>query len=151
MVRLLPPHSFFAAVYVGFQGSGFCVRRRRCHYVASYNPPLSSDEGLYRVHAQTEYYYERDRTPDYVTDWRGELAVVVREDSVWVDMYLANDVGGAVGFSALGQIVDSQFDLVSADGENRLTGRLQNGMLIAEWIDQRDSGRFQGTLIAERF
>jgi hypothetical protein len=65
-------------------------------------------------------------------------------------MYLVNDAGGDTRFVAWGQMTGSQFDLVSSDGKSRLKGRLRNGVLDAEWIDEREGGRFQGTLSAER-
>ena len=116
-----------------------------------YNPPLSSDEGLYRVDIRTKYYYSRNRASDGTTDWQGQLAVAIQGDSIWVDMTLVNDAGGDIGFSAFGQMADSRFDFVSADGKRRLTGRVRNGVLVAEWIDQRDGDSFRGTLVAERF
>ncbi len=117
-----------------------------------YAAPLSVNDGLYRVKSQTDYYPSRGRRPSgKLTNWTGELAVAVAGDSIWVDMHLVNDVGGSVLFRAWGQTRDSDFDLVSHDGDKRMKGRLRNGVLVAEWTDRRDGARFHGTIAAERF
>jgi hypothetical protein len=110
---------------------------------------LSSRNGLYMLGTRTEFWSGRKATGNF-TDWVGEAAVMVANDSIHVDLYLKNDAGGTSYAYFTGPLgADGRFAL--RDPTHELTGRLASGRFMAEWIDRRiDSGSFRGTMQGRR-
>ena len=105
---------------------------------------LAARNGLYDLQVRTAYTLE-GRHVEYI-DWTGDAALVLANDSVFVDLWLENTDGGNVGTFAAGPIdANGSFDLVSSRGKS-LRGRLRAGRFTAEWVDPRDRGVFRGTL-----
>jgi S1-C subfamily serine protease len=113
--------------------------------------PLSRNDGLYRVSVRTRYMTPAGVITDAWTQWNGELAVAVTQDTINVSMYLGNQAGGSLHFVARGPLlVNGRFDLKGQDG-SRLLGSINNGVLDAAWRDEREKGAaFLGSLHAER-
>jgi hypothetical protein len=114
-----------------------------------YTNALSNSGGLYRAQVRTQWMSTGGVASNSFTDWSGNAAVVVANDSVWIDLALSNASGGTVslyGASALG--TNNTFDIWSSPANRRLQGSVSRGLLTAQWTDIRDIGRFVGTLQA---
>jgi S1-C subfamily serine protease len=112
---------------------------------------LSYSSGLYRTRVRTQWASTEGVISSTFTDWGGNVAVVVANDSVWVDLSLSNADGGTIalfGSSALGS--NSSFDIWSVNHNRHLQGSVSGGVLSAQWTDYRDVGRFYGPLQATR-
>jgi S1-C subfamily serine protease len=108
--------------------------------------PLSNNSGLYDVQARTWMHFE-DLTPSSVR-WTGEAAVVIANDSIYVDLFMTNDSGGTTSATGSDALRDGRFDI--ANDDERLTGSVVNGQLRFEWKDVREWGRYEGTVIGRR-
>jgi hypothetical protein len=111
--------------------------------------PLSRSDGLYVATSRT-YYESNGRRLDDPSDWSGEVAVAFAAGTIYVDLYLTNERGGTTSFYASGPLNGDAFTLKERKGST-LVGTLRNGVLRAQWRDQRDGGAaFVGTLRADR-
>ena len=124
-----------------------------------YEIPLSRQTGLYNVSVRTRTYESDDAREPFgsYTDWSGDMAAIVTNDSIFVVVMLANATGGSSGFTAAAPI-DSEGDfqiVLSPAGYPgqvyRLTGHSRSGVIAGTWYDRRKNGyRFEGTFQAVR-
>lgn len=144
----------FQAEGGGFFAEGrFTFEKREFVSVISAEPyrlPLSSEDGLYRATVRTRYRARGREGSDYL-EWTGDLAVAFANDSIYVDLALYNASGGSTAFFATGRLIAGErFDLSDSSG-SRLTGSVRDGLLTADWTDQRENGAaFVGRLRADR-
>ena len=107
--------------------------------------PMSRDDGLYVAKVRTTV-----KAPSSPIDWSGDMAVAFAAGTMYVDLVLHNAGGGSTGFTAKGRLRDDAFDL-SDDSGSRLHGTVRNGVIRADWVDQRKNNvAFKGSLVAER-
>jgi S1-C subfamily serine protease len=113
---------------------------------------LTSNAGLYELTSRTLWQNGKASKPSgQPLDWTGEAAVVITRDSIWMDLYLENAKGGNTGAYFHGALPsDGHFALRNEAGK-RMTGRVQDGHLHADWTDPRDDGSsFVGTIEGSR-
>jgi hypothetical protein len=108
---------------------------------------LSAPTGLYAVTGQTARHVTGFREAG-LTTWSGEAAVVSVRDTVWIDLFLTNDMGGTASATMAGPVRDSEFDL-EREG-TRLHGWVDHGAFQVEWVDRREWGRYEGSLTGRR-
>lgn len=138
----------------GFYAEGrFTFEKREFLSVMNAEPfrlPLSSEDGLYRATVRTRYRARGRDGTDYL-EWNGDLAVAFANDSIYVDLALYNSLGGSTAFFASGRLLAGErFDLSDSSG-SRLIGSVRDGLLTADWTDQRENGgAFVGRLRADR-
>ena len=110
---------------------------------------LSLRDGLYRLSTRTQFKSNQyGQVGDYF-DWSGEAAIVVANDSVYIDMYLENSKGGGA-LGTFSGALDHQGGFDLRNGGRSLKGILASGRLSAYWIDSRDTGQFEGVLDGRR-
>lgn len=111
----------------------------------------SFNSGTFDVSLASNWYSKEETRSSSPTNWNGSAAIVVLNDSAFVDMVLRNDTGGTTAFTATGPIDGTgAFSLATSIGST-LVGTLRAGLLSAEFRDQRDDGSsFRGTLRAVR-
>ncbi len=110
-------------------------------------PSLKATTGLYELSADTKAY--EGVTAGRSVAWTGEGAIAVANDSVYVDLYLSNDAGGSVSAVGEAPLVGTRFE-ITTDNDVYLAGTIANGKLTASWVDERDWGRYKGTLTGRR-
>jgi len=119
--------------------------------VAPYLAPLSDNSGIYGIEAHT--YFRPNETKEQLPnrlDWSGSSAVIIADDTIYVDLTLRNDLGGTKSFLASGRLQsDGAFELGN-DAGDYLRGKVRAGMLQATWHDQRSTGTFDGSLAGTR-
>jgi len=137
----------------GFVASSIQVYRGdtlRYNIVASPTSiPLSEKFGLFDASVRTTFTNTNGYSSGDVTDWRGDMAVAISADSIRVDLWLTNDAGGTTAMDAVGPITTDGSFAIASNG-SRLRGHIQAGRVIADWEDNRDTGRFAGRLDASR-
>lgn len=116
---------------------------------------LDAANGLYAASCSTQTLGsisvggERFQTKREGPDWIGEVAIIVADGQVHVDLFMKNSAGGSTRMNASGPISEGRFEI--RDGGRRLTGTLVAGRMSAQWVDERSADlRFEGTLRAER-
>jgi S1-C subfamily serine protease len=111
---------------------------------------LSSSTGLYTAEVRTTS--ESSSYGTSTTDWTGKLAVGFAHDTVYVDLYLENTLGGNVTLTGRAPLRDHErFRITSRDGLTSLEGWVKDGSLAGDWIDRRKSGTtYSGRLMARR-
>jgi hypothetical protein len=113
---------------------------------------LSSNTGLYTAEVRTTFESSSYGTSPNPTDWTGKLAVGFANDTVYVDLYLENTLGGNVTLTGYAPLRDHErFRITSRDGLRSLEGWVKDGSLAGDWIDRRKSGTtYSGRLMAKR-
>ena len=110
-------------------------------------PSLKSTTGLYELSADTKAY--EGVTAGRSVAWTGEGAIAVANDSIYVDLYLSNEAGGSVSAVGEAPLVGTRFE-ITTDNDVYLAGTLVGGKLTASWVDERDWGKYKGTLTGRR-
>ena len=113
--------------------------------------PRTNPNGLYSVHMEGRV--ERPgESPKVVVTYAGEAAIVVADDSVYVDISATGSDAKptSLRFSTLIQ-ADGRIEYRASQGGARFSGYLRAGVLEGEWLRQQTSnGTLVGTLRAER-
>jgi hypothetical protein len=109
--------------------------------------PLSNSSGLYDVEASTFMHYE-DLAPTPMR-WTGEAAVVVANDSVYIDLFMTNQSGGTTSATGGDALRKGRFS-IATDNDDHLTGSLVDGRLRFKWKDVWDWGHYEGTVTGRR-
>jgi hypothetical protein len=81
--------------------------------------------------------------------WAGEAAVVVASDSIFIDIFLTNQVGGTAAGHWMGPLLGTKFYL-SNPGYDALSGSVADGRLSMHWTLHRDWGEYEGPLMGRR-
>ena len=111
----------------------------------------SANIGIFDVTCPSYWYSAGNEVGASRTDWTGRAAVLVWDDSAFVDLAMKNDVGGTTTFTASGPLADDGTFSLAMIGGSTLSGSLRAGLLAAEFRDQRrDSSSFRGRLRAVR-
>jgi S1-C subfamily serine protease len=113
-----------------------------------YEVDLTGASGLYEVSGRTLVDFTKQGTSRN-TDWTGEAALVLANDSVYVDLFLTNSAGGTASFSAMGPIQGGAFDLSARSGA-RLIGTVYSARMVLDWTEPREWGSYRGRLDARR-
>lgn len=114
--------------------------------------PLSHRTGLYSCGVRTVFRGPNGLEDGY-TDWSGQAVVVETDDSVHVNVMLANASGGTIGGLFAGNR-DERSNQMEADGSlgrMYLTISWSYGYFRGDWVDRRtDNASFVGPLQCRR-
>jgi len=111
--------------------------------------PLSRNDGLFTAKSTSRWVTDGKSSAGRLK-WTGELAVVFASDTIFVDLWLENAIGGSTGFVGHGGLIDhKRFELSNANGST-MKGWLDGGSFFAEFVDKRSTGQFVHSLEADR-
>jgi hypothetical protein len=122
---------------------------------STYTFALSARSGVYGVSIRTDYIADGTARANSYTDWSGVAAIVTANDSVFLDLYVTNTLGGSSLLTGKGPLyADGEFYVTPYKGslrQTRFSGRFAGaGVIAGNWSDVRDGGRFEGQLTATR-
>jgi S1-C subfamily serine protease len=110
--------------------------------------PPGQPTGLYQITGDTRFYKAGVSAPPRVR-WTGEAAVVVANDSVYMDLFMTSDSFGTAASTGVGALHGNAFKIVTPTHES-ISGRFDRGRLTIDWIDERKAGPFKGILTGQR-
>jgi hypothetical protein len=111
--------------------------------------PLSRNDGLFTAKSSSRWVKDGKSSAGRLK-WTGELAVVFASDTIYVDLWLENAIGGSTSFVGHGGLVDHRRFELSNDNGSTMKGWFDDGSFFAEFVDKRATGEFVHSLEAER-
>jgi len=107
--------------------------------------------GLYKLEWRSSWFDANGRESSTKIDWSGMGAVMVNNDSIWIDLTVDNSSGGDTGFASVGRL-DRGFFVLQDAGGSTLEGHIDSGVLRAEFVDRRERKTgFKGMIYGTRY